>query len=474
MSKMSIGVGLGALLGASLTLAPAVFGGKPEPVNPASEATNTATLLVDAAPAALVAPASVAAPTYDASRSFAPLVEAVSPAVLAIEVEGRPAGRAAIDGLPPELHRFVDPRLFDGPRHGEGSGFIVSASGLAITNHHVIDGATAITARFADGATAPARVLGSDPHLDIALLQIEGAGPWPYVPLGGSGDARVGDWVVAVGNPLGLGTTVTAGIVSGKGRVIGHDVYDDFLQTDAAINPGNSGGPLFDLEGRVIGVNTAIVNGANTVGFAVPADLVSRAIGDLQDKGYVSRGFIGVMTDGSAAKDGAHVGEIHDGTPAAAAGLRQGDVITAVDGRAISDAEGLVRAIGSRRPGETVKLDVRRGEKSQELSVTLAERPSDEKLAETAADELPQIGTLQGLSDDEARTLGVAAGVRVVTVATGSPAEGLLRVGDVITEVNQWVVTSPAQVAEMLRRSRGNALLDVVRDGRTLRVNLPL
>ena len=220
----------------------------------------------------LALPLSAAAAEPVSQASLAPLVQRVEPAVVAIEVAGIVPGRK----VRPELRDALGP-LFDEPARlvrGEGSGFVISADGLLLTNHHVVDGAQSIKARFTDGTAVDVELLGSDSRTDVALLRLPEDRTWPHVTLGDSGDVQVGDYVVAVGNPLGLGTTVTTGIVSGKGRSLGLSVYDAFLQTDAAINQGNSGGPLFGLDGGVIGMNTAVIRYANTVGFAIPADVI--------------------------------------------------------------------------------------------------------------------------------------------------------------------------------------------------------
>jgi serine protease Do len=324
------------------------------------------------------------------TRSFAPLVRVVEPAVVAIEVQGVIPG-ADLSQVPPMLREFFgsDPRLRQ-PHvlHGEGSGVIISHDGLLLTNHHVIRSAEKIRARFADGRVVDVKLLGSDPSIDIALLQLPKQQSWPYVEIGISSEAQVGDWVVAVGNPLGLGHTVTAGIISGKGRALGHNVYDDFIQTDAAINQGNSGGPLFNLQGQVIGINTAIIQGANTVGFAIPIDMVKNALGDLQTSGRVARGFLGIrtrhLTEELAgmlhAKDvkGVLVAQVYDTTPAMKAGLRAGDIITHVDRKAVSTPADLVRNIGTHRPGESVEITLRRGAQEKNLRLRLSERPREE------------------------------------------------------------------------------------------------
>jgi serine protease Do len=332
--------------------------------------------------APLTAPSPDDSLSYSPGRSFAPLVEAVGPAVVALRVEQQVAGtRTRFGGIPIET----------GPqtRSGEGSGFIISADGLVLTNAHVVHGADTITATLGDGREAQARVLGLDRSMDIALLRLEGDKTWDHLILGDSDALSVGDWVVAIGNPLGLGHTVTAGIVSGKGRVLGHDIYgnESYIQTDAAINQGNSGGPLFDLEGRVVGINSAIISGANTVGFAIPIDEVELVLKQLESKGKISRGYVGVepipltrrlMAQlGVSARSGVVIASVGMDTPAAASGLQQGDVITAVNGEHVQHPAELIRLVGNRAPGERVKMRVHRGSEAFELEVKLGERPGE-------------------------------------------------------------------------------------------------
>ena len=429
--------------------------------------------------------------TYDPTRSFAPLVEAVLPAVVSIQVEGAPDDGPA--RLPPEVERFfqIDPRSMERrPMRGEGSGFIVSADGLVLTNHHVIAKATSIKAKFADGTEATATVVGSDESLDIALLRLDGKRVWPFVELGSAKDAHVGDWVIAVGNPLGLGHTVTAGIVSGKGRTIGHDVYDDFLQTDAAINQGNSGGPMFDVNGRVIGINTAIVAGANTVGFAVPIDLVKAAMGDLQQRGHVSRGFVGVLSqpmDEALAKSmgakGALLAEVMAGAPAAKAGLVAGDVVTRVGAKPVTNPEELTRAVGTQRPGDKIDVTFVRDGKEKTVVIELTERPVPAAKAmpapvPEARDEAVVAKTLgidlRPVESMAAKALGVDHGVLVAGVDRSGAAARYLTPGDVILEVNRKPVDKPADVEAAVAKSGDTVLFLVERaDGQRF-VAVPL
>jgi len=422
--------------------------------------------------------------TYNPTQSFAPLVQGVGKAVVAIEVEGKPAMDASAF-----MRRFGMPPEAMPKRSGEGSGFLISPDGLLLTNHHVVAGAEEVRVVFADGTSSEVDVLGSDRSMDIALLQLPADRDWPHLDLADSDGVQVGDWVLAMGNPLGLGMTVTAGIISGKGRVLGNDIFgnEDFLQTDAAINPGNSGGPLVDLHGRVVGMNTAIIAGANTVGFSIPTNLIQSVIEDLRTEGHIARGFLGVNSQpltpelaealGVDAEGGAVVAGIFPGTPAAASGLERGDVVVEVDGTPIDDQVGLVAAIGNRRPGDEIGLTILRGSKKKRLGVTLAERPGDDEAVPRSRDgaTLDELGlALTPLSPPVAAQKGVGKGVLVEQVDRDGPAAGRLRPGDVILQVNRKDVASPDEVATILGRSTGTAFMVVLRGDAELFVTLPL
>ena len=317
---------------------------------------------------------------FSPMTSLAPLVETVLPAVLVLEVN---------EGAPPVPASLRDFFSLPDTQRGEGSGFIVSPQGLALTNAHVVAGAVEVHARMYDGTRVPVEVLGVDADTDIALIALPPDRTWPYLELGGSADLRLGDWVVAIGNPLGLGHTVTAGIVSGKGRILGQDVFgsDDYIQTDAAINRGNSGGPLFALDGRVVGVANAVIAGANTIGFAFPSKLATHVFHQLRDHGRVARGYIGVRPEpltpqranglGVPSASGAVVGVVFDGTPADTSGLMAGDIVIAIDDDEVLGPTDLVAHIGSRRPGEVVRVHLLRGAQEKTLKVTLGERPTN-------------------------------------------------------------------------------------------------
>lgn len=326
---------------------------------------------------------------------YADLVDRLSPAVVLVEVTTKVAPGGQEGMMPNEeflrefQRRFGEamPQMPEAPvRQGVGSGFLVSADGLIVTNNHVIAGATTVTVKFADGTSREATVVGGDPLTDIALLDIEGTG-YPTVSFGSSEKLRVGDEVIAMGNPFGLGGTVTTGIVSAKARNINAGPFDDFIQTDAAINQGNSGGPLFNDQGEVIGVNTAIVSpsGANAgIGFAVPSDQVTRIVADLQDDGKIDRGWLGVQIRpvseevasvlGLDAGQGAMIEVVMDATPAAKAGLQPGDIVLRFDGTEIKDAGGLTRAVANTAPDTASKIEVLRKGERLTLDVTLANR----------------------------------------------------------------------------------------------------
>lgn len=329
---------------------------------------------------------------------YADLIEDFSPAVVLVEVSAKPTPANAEGTLPndeflkefqrrfgdrlPELRQLPD----EGARRGVGSGFIISSDGLIVTNNHVVDGASSVTIKFADGSEHEARVVGADPLTDIALLDIEGS-DLPTVSFGSSEEMRVGDEVIAMGNPFGLGGTVTTGIVSAKDRNINAGPFDEFIQTDAAINRGNSGGPLFNDRGEVIGVNTAIFSpdGASAgIGFAVPSDLVSRIVADLKDDGKIDRGWLGVrikpVSDevasvlGLDAGEGIQVDGVIDGSPADKVGLKAGDIVLSFDGTPINEARDLTRAVGNAAPDTASKIEILRRGDRQTLDVTLANR----------------------------------------------------------------------------------------------------
>lgn len=451
----------------------------------------------------LPAISSARAQTAMRPASFADVVEKVKPAVFAVrvKVEEQPSMTSQFGDdspFPPgsPMERFFKRFGFgDGPEgmrpseprgRGEGrgqgrrpfamaqgSGFFISADGYAVTNNHVVARGQSVEIKTDDGKTYDAKVIGADARTDVALLKVEGRNDFPFVSFADK-PPRVGDWVLAVGNPFGLGGTVTAGIVSASGRDIGAGPYDDFIQIDAPVNKGNSGGPTFDVEGRVIGVNTAIYSpsGGNVgIAFAIPADTVQTVIAQLKDKGSVTRGWIGVqiqavtqdIADSLGMKDvrGALVAEPQANGPAAKAGIESGDVILSVNGKPVRDARDLAKQIGGLAPGESVKLGVFRKGAERTVSLTLGTLPSER---EARADmrqrerEVPNTGIPNlGLSLAPANSVAGAGqqGVVVTEVeANGPAAERGFKTGDVILEVAGKAVASPADVRKALDAAR--------------------
>ncbi|MGA9867373.1 MAG: trypsin-like peptidase domain-containing protein [Acetobacteraceae bacterium] len=324
--------------------------------------------------------------------SFAPLVRKVLPSVVNIAVTETITAGSVLSELPPELRdtplgrEFR--RRFGGRREdvmGAGSGFIVDPSGIIVTNNHVVGQASKIMVSLSDGTQLPARVLGADELTDVAVIKVDPPHPLPAVVWGDSHKLEVGDWILAAGNPFGLGGSVTAGIISAEGRDLGAGPFDNFLQLDAPINPGNSGGPAFDMNGDVVGMTTAIVSpsgGSVGIGFAIPADLVRRAVAELSAHGRIDRGWLGVSVQTIPRAVGTHPGVaiagVEQGSPAARAGLRTGDIVTAVNGEAVNTSLGLVRTIAEKPPGNTVTLQVRRDGRAVSIPVTVGRRPAEE------------------------------------------------------------------------------------------------
>jgi len=324
--------------------------------------------------------------------SFAPLVKRVLPAVVNIAVTETVNGGDPMDALPPEIQRQFRDRFRRRRQQvqGAGSGFIIDPSGYIVTNNHVVGAADTILVSMADGTELTAKLVGTDDLVDIAIIKVSAPKPLPFVTWGDSRQMEVGDWVIAAGNPFGLGGSVTAGIISARGRDIGASAFDDFLQIDAPINPGNSGGPVFNTDGQVVGVNTAIVspNGGGSVGigFAVPSELASKIAAELRDKGRIERGWLGVSVQdlpgpdtGTKRTPGVAIAGIDRAGPAARAGMRAGDVVTAVNGMAVDTARGLIRAVAATPPGNSVKLAVRRQGRDMEMAVTVGRRPPNDQ-----------------------------------------------------------------------------------------------
>ncbi len=337
-----------------------------------------------AAALALAAPTAAPAQRGALLPDFADLAERVLPAVVNIAVTGEQAAGT----LPPELRGTPLERYFRERRgrqqvQGAGSGFVIDPAGYVVTNNHVVGNATRVLVSLQDGTELPARVVGTDDLTDLALLRIEARAPLTAVPWN-STPVRTGQWVLAAGNPFGLGGTITTGIVSARGRDIGTGPFDDFIQTDAAINPGNSGGPLFNLAGEVIGINTAIYSptGASAgIGFATPAELARGVIEGIRRDGRVERGWLGVSVQDVGAeaprgRRGVQIQGVERNSPAARAGLRQGDVVTALNGTALETSRSLIRTVAGVAPGQSVRLTLLREGRSQEVAVQVGRRPA--------------------------------------------------------------------------------------------------
>ncbi len=435
-----------------------------------------------------------------APDSFADLADMVSPAVVNITTSTTIAAPADGGPIVPEgspfedfFKRFGNPNAPRGPQRSNalGSGFVISEDGYIVTNNHVIDGADEISIEFFSGKTLDAKLIGTDPKTDIALLKVESDAPLPFVNFGDSNVMRVGDWVMAMGNPLGQGFSVSAGIVSARNRELS-GTYDDFIQTDAAINRGNSGGPLFNMDGQVIGVNTAILSpngGSIGIGFSMASNVVSKVVQQLKDFGETRRGWLGVriqdvtpdVAEAMGLKDpkGALVTDVPDG-PAKDGGVLSGDVIVGFEGTAISDTRDLVRRVADADVGKAVRLEVLREGKTQTLLVTLGRREEAEATETAAAGEDPVtpeskdvLGmTLGVLGADQLSDLNLPQGTEGLVVTgldeTGEAYDKGVRAGDVITEAGQQKVASIADLEARISEAKDagrKSLLLLIRRG---------
>jgi serine protease Do len=441
---------------------------------------------------------SATAPATVAPASFADIVQKVKPAVVAVKVklveeDIRPMANYG-DG-----EDMPFPGLPLGPRGGApkqfgealGSGFFISADGYAVTNNHVVEKAKSIELTTDDGKTYTAKVVGTDPKTDLALLKVDGRSDFPFVKLAENAP-RIGDWVLAVGNPFGLGGTVTAGIVSASGRDIGSGPYDDYLQIDAPVNRGNSGGPTFDMSGNVVGMNTAIYSpsgGSVGIAFDIPARTIRSVVEQLRETGSVTRGYIGVeiqkvtpdLADGLGLKEtkGALVADVTADGPAARAGLKSGDTILSVDGRDIVDPHDLSREVAGLKAGEKASLSVWRDGETRTVEITVAKMPGD-KLASAKTDGDDKVsGPRLGLSLAPAGAQGEGGkGVAIAGVDPSSPAaETGLRPGDVITGASGKTVSTAEDVrqavTEAKRQGHKTVLLRIERDGNSRYVAVP-
>ena len=403
-------------------------------------------------------------PPMGAPMSFADLIERVSPAVVTIQVnmEIEIDGAPDLESVPPQFREWLE-RQFGGPmpqpqeRQSLGSGFFIAADGHIVTNNHVVANATEITVGLSNGDEYPATLIGADLQTDLALLKVEADRDFPYVSLAEEVGVRVGDWVVAVGNPFGLGGTATAGIISATGREIGSSTYNDFIQIDAPINRGNSGGPTFDLNGRVIGVNSQIFSpsGGNVgIGFAIPSDTAARIVGQLQENGRVARGWLGVQIQnvtpdiaeslGMDEPRGAIISSVVAGGPAADAGFERSDVVLSIDGAEVEGSRDLTRRVGAVAAGETSDFRVLRDGEEITISVTLRDRPDEQTLNAMSTQEAePQLAEVFGmrmeaLTEEDRERLGLDEDVSGLTVAAVQPSGEAyskgLRAGEVVIE----------------------------------------
>jgi serine protease Do len=367
---------------------------------------------------------------------------------------------------------FFDKFFGNGPRReykqrSLGSGFIIDKEGYILTNNHVVEKASTIKVKLSDGKEYDAKIIGRDPKTDIALIKIDVKQALPVAILGDSEALQVGDWVMAIGNPFGLEHTVTAGIVSAKGRIIGAGPYDEFIQTDASINPGNSGGPLFDLKGEVVGINTAIVSGGQGIGFAIPINVARDMMAQLKSKGKVARGWLGVViqrmtpeiakTFGLSESEGALVADVMEGSPAEKAGIKRGDLIISYNGKKIKDNETLPRFVASTEIGKKAKLILIRDKKQMEVEVVVGELQDENLKAQKKTEVEKDLGlVVQDISAEIAKHLNLKdkRGVIVTDVLPGSPAQDAdVRSGDVIREIGRKPVRSVAEFKAALRGS---------------------
>ncbi len=360
-----------------------------------------------------------------------------------------------------------------------GSGFIISNDGFILTNNHVVAGADEVKVKLTDGREFKAEVKGADEKLDLAVLKIEVKGALPVALLGDSDTIQIGEWVMAIGNPFGLNQTVTAGIVSATGRVIGSGPYDDFIQTDASINPGNSGGPLFNAEGKVIGINTAIVAGGQGIGFAIPINMAKSVLPQLEEKGKVTRGWLGVgiqpvtpelaQSFGVEGDKGALVAEVTKDSPADKAGLKSGDIILEFDGKQIQEMNSLPRIVAATPVGKKVQVKFLRNGKPETVTVTIERLKEGEEAAQPAAAQDRLGMTVQELNSELAAQIGIkeTSGVVVTAVKPGGVAEEAgITVGDIIKEINDVKITNLESYAKAVgAHKKGGVMRLLLRRG---------
>ena len=455
---------VGLIVAGSMTPTPATSA--PEPRRAASRAVNL--------PAAT-----------DAMTSFADIAERLNPAVVNIDatMPGPASTPSRYNSSPPYVPEFFDRQPApqrDVPRRGSGTGFIIDPSGYILTNHHVIADSSRISVRLTDGRTLRARRVGSDPDTDIALIKIESPRPLEHASLGDSDSLRVGEWVLAIGNPLAYEHTVTVGVVSFIGRKLFDSSLDRYIQTDAAINFGNSGGPLINARGEVIGINAAISSRASNIGFAVPINQATAILPQLRDRGHVSRGFIGVTLKrvdpdlqrslSLRTSSGALVQDVEVGSPGERAGLRPYDVIVAVDGRPVAASDDLIQIIASRKPGTRATLQIVRDNRSMNVAVKLAERraradevPAGEERPQPTLRGLPLGLAVRNLDDDLLQHLDLPSGTRGVVVSrvdpTSAAADSDIQRGHVLLEINRQPVKSVEDYRRLVAAAKSGDVL---------------
>lgn len=442
--------------------------------------------------------------------NFTVLAAKCGPAVVNVNTERKASAAGAEEffgemfrNMPPGFEKFFE-QFGGGRNHGEkdrgkqrrmprqkslGSGFFVSSDGYIVTNNHVVAGADVINVTMDDNSgksrTFKATLIGADEETDLALLKVD-ATNLPYLSFGNSENLKVGEWLLAIGNPFGLDHTVTAGILSAKGRNIHSGPFDNFLQTDASINPGNSGGPLLNMDGQVVGINTAIIASGQGIGFAIPSNMAAKIIDQIKDGKKVSRGWIGVTiqdVDDNAAKalglpnsSGALVGSVLDNEPASKAGIKDGDVIIAVDNENIDNSGALLRAIAEKAPGSTAVLTVWRDGKTMKFTVTLGERKSSQIQGKSEGAQKQREEGMLGLStraltQAERSELKIASGEGLYIVSVDpdkSAAEAELMPGDIILKANQQPVNTPAELTRIVKEigvKRGAVMLQIMRHG---------
>jgi len=411
--------------------------------------------------------------------NFSDLAEKVRPGVVNLQVVKKiknvdfgPRGNPFGDSNP--FGDFFGPFFQGNPppggykQQGVGSGFVISQDGYIVTNNHVVEDADQIKVKLANGKEYEGKVVGRDPKTDLAVVKINGASDLHPLKLGNSEDLKVGSWVVAVGSPFGLEQTVTAGIVSAKGRVIGSGPYDNFIQTDASINPGNSGGPLINMKGEVVGINTAIIAEGKGIGFAIPVNMAREIIPQLEQKGHVTRGWLGVSIQeitpelaksmGLKETKGALVAQVVSDSPAEKAGIEQGDVITEFDGKAVTDSKDLPRLVASTPVGKAVTVKLSREGKTTERQVKLGEMEEKGVAVSKGASSHKALGVgVQSLTPEIAKELGVkkGSGVVVTRVEPGSAAaEAGIQTGDVIQEVNRKPVKNAEDFVQKVEKAK--------------------